>query len=66
MKNKNGYAQKSAVQTKALESLQRRALCIIYEDGDYVIANQSRVRHAALSVLLLSARAVTYGCGHFK
>jgi len=38
----------TAAQTKALESLQRRALCIIYEDGDYncVIANQSRVRHA--------------------
>jgi len=38
MKNKNGYAQKSAVQTKALESLQRRALCIIYEDGDYMLS----------------------------
>ena len=38
----------TAAQTKALESLQRRALCIIYEDGDYnyVIAKQSRVRHA--------------------
>ena len=25
-------------QTKALESLQRRALCIIYEDGDYMLS----------------------------
>ena len=27
----------TAAQTKALESLQRRALCIIYEDGDYML-----------------------------
>jgi len=26
------------VQTKALESLQHRALCIIYEDGDYMLS----------------------------
>jgi len=28
----------TAAQTKALESLQRRALCIIYEDGDYMLS----------------------------
>jgi len=28
----------TAVQMKALESLQRRALCIIYEDGDYMLS----------------------------
>jgi len=27
----------TAAQTKVLESLQRRALCIIYEDGDYML-----------------------------
>jgi len=27
-----------AAQTKALESLQRRSLCIIYEDGDYMLS----------------------------
>jgi len=28
----------TAAQTKALESLQRRALSIIYEDGDYMLS----------------------------
>ena len=28
----------TAAQTKSLESLQRRALCIIYEDGDYMLS----------------------------
>jgi len=28
----------TAAQTKALESLQRTALCIIYEDGDYMLS----------------------------
>ena len=45
------HSSVTAAQTKALESLQRRAMRIIFQDSDYNydVADHSRTRHAGVT-----------------